>query len=205
MSKSHHKEKQIKKITAGKVLSWIVGVYFILNGIMVALGGKFITGILQFVAAVLIVPPTNNFLRKKYDFEISGGLKVLIFFVFILIIPLISSWYSISDYSYPSSGGLPDDYSDINTNKPSFEILNKKGYVDSYGYSHVVGEVQNTGTKDATYVKVYVTYKDANKEAVSTDFAYVQGTDIPAGQTRSFEIQGKEPEWKYFSVYVKSN
>ena len=70
MTKTHNNEKEVKKITAGIVLSWIVGVYFILNGVIVAMGGKFIIGVLQFVAALLIVPPTNNFLRKKYDFAI---------------------------------------------------------------------------------------------------------------------------------------
>ncbi len=96
------KKKEIKNITIGVIISWIFGAYLLLNGIFLLFSYKIFFGILQLLGGILIIPLTNNYFSKKHNFRISGGLKVLIFLLVILIIPFIVSYYKIfvlEDYS----------------------------------------------------------------------------------------------------------
>ncbi len=105
------KNKETKKITIGLVVGWIFGVYLLINGISLLFSYKIFFAILQVLGGILIIPPTNNFFNKKYNFHISNGLKVLIFLLVILIIPFVVSYYKIfvledystSDLSYGNS------------------------------------------------------------------------------------------------------
>ncbi|MDD5651125.1 MAG: hypothetical protein PHF86_12045, partial [Candidatus Nanoarchaeia archaeon] len=70
-------KENVRKITLGFVLSWLMGIIFIFLG-LIALTENVILGILTCIGGMLIIPYTNNFTRKKWNFEISSGLKVLI-------------------------------------------------------------------------------------------------------------------------------
>lgn len=51
-------------------------------------------------------------------------------------------------------------------------ILSHTGYLDSLGYYHVVGEVQNTGDQAVNFVKVTATFYDSSDVVVATEFTY---------------------------------
>jgi hypothetical protein len=51
------------------------------------------------------------------------------------------------------------------------------------------GDVKNTGTTDASFVKVAITLYDVQGRVVGVTYAYTDPDTIPAGGTASFETQ----------------
>jgi len=82
------KSKEVKKITAGLIFSWIFGVLFFFAGLGVIIQGSIVMGLLVMLCSILIIPLTNKITKEKMNFEISGGVKwilVILVFVFIAI------------------------------------------------------------------------------------------------------------------------
>ncbi len=80
------KSKEVKKITAGLIFSWIFGVLFFFGGLGVIAQGSIFLGILVMLCAILIIPLTNKITKEKMNFEISGGVKwILVVLIFIFM------------------------------------------------------------------------------------------------------------------------
>lgn len=69
-----------------------------------------------------------------------------------------------------------------------FSILSQSTSTDVLGARHVVGEVKNTGTQEATYVQVVATFYDASGKVVAAEFTYTDPSTLVAGQTAPFEV-----------------
>ena len=83
MAKEH---KEIKKITAGLIFSWIFGVLFLFAGMGLIAQSSYVTGILVMVCSAMIIPYFDKISAEKFHFEISGGLKfVLVIVIFVLM------------------------------------------------------------------------------------------------------------------------
>jgi len=67
-------------------------------------------------------------------------------------------------------------------------ILSHTGYLDSLGYYHVVGEVQNTGDQAVNFVKITATFYDSSDVVVSTDLAYTMLDVILPNRKSPFEV-----------------
>jgi hypothetical protein len=65
---------------------------------------------------------------------------------------------------------------------------NKFSYVDSIGYFHVVGEVQNNAPESMKFVDITATFYDAAGKVVGTDFGYTDMDTLLPAQTSPFEI-----------------
>ena len=65
---------------------------------------------------------------------------------------------------------------------------NFSDYMDSSGYLHIVGEVENLGSIDTRYVKITATCYDSNDTVVDTDFTYTRLDVVPANRRAPFEI-----------------
>jgi hypothetical protein len=70
----------------------------------------------------------------------------------------------------------------------SFKILISNDFIDSIGYLHVVGEVENNTPTNAQFVKITGTFYDSNNQVVATDFTYTNPSDIGSGQKAPFEL-----------------
>ena len=70
----------------------------------------------------------------------------------------------------------------------SVSILSSNYYIDSIGYLHVVGEVENNTPTNISFMKITGTFYDINNEVVATDFTYTNPTDISPGQKAPFEL-----------------
>jgi hypothetical protein len=78
------KLKEVKKVTAGLIFSWIFGVLFLFGGLGMITSGAFLMGILVMICSLLIIPATKKFTSEKLHFEISGGVKwILVILVFV--------------------------------------------------------------------------------------------------------------------------
>lgn len=91
--------KEIKKITVGLILSWILGILAAISGIT-SLFSQPLTGILLLVLAVILLPPANKLMAEKLRFSISGGLK---FIIVIVLLGIIGATMSSNRSSVPSS------------------------------------------------------------------------------------------------------
>lgn len=67
------------------------------------------------------------------------------------------------------------------------EILSHSSYFDR-GYFKVVGEVQNNGARESSFVKVVCTYYDDSNNVMGTSFTFTQLDTIYVGSSVPFEL-----------------
>lgn len=67
------------------------------------------------------------------------------------------------------------------------EILSHRSYFDR-GYFKVVGEVQNNGARESSFVKVVCTYYDDSNNVMGTSFTFTQLDTIYLGNSIPFEL-----------------
>jgi hypothetical protein len=67
-------------------------------------------------------------------------------------------------------------------------ILSHNSYVDSVGYFHVVGEVENNTPNTAQFVQITGNFYDINDAVVGTQFTYTNPSDISSGATAPFDL-----------------
>ena len=104
--------KETKKITLGLILSWIFGVLFGLSGLTFLFSGSIIAGGSLILASLVLLPPMNKFVKEKFNFELSRGLKITLVIILFVI-------YAVN---LPSSGIFNDDVKiqpTENVNQPS--------------------------------------------------------------------------------------
>lgn len=68
------------------------------------------------------------------------------------------------------------------------EILSHSSYIDTLGYMHIVGEVQNNANSKATFVEVIATCYDQSGSVVEEGFTFSDPGDIETGDKAPFEI-----------------
>lgn len=104
--------KETKKITLGLILSWIFGVLFGLSGLTFLFSGGIVAGISLILASLVLLPPVNKFVKEKFNFELSRGLKITLVIILFVI-------YAVN---LPSSNMLDDEVKiqpTENVNQPS--------------------------------------------------------------------------------------
>lgn len=67
-------------------------------------------------------------------------------------------------------------------------ILSHSSYVDSYGWLHVVGEVQNNGTVALNSVEITATFYNSSNTVVGTEYTYSDIDTINVEEKSPFEI-----------------
>ncbi|OIP24927.1 hypothetical protein AUK11_01840 [bacterium CG2_30_37_16] len=73
-----------KKISVGLILSWIFGVLFALTGI-VSVFSEPIPGLVMLIMAAVLLPPVTKLVDQKWKFHLSGGIKVIVIIVGLII------------------------------------------------------------------------------------------------------------------------
>jgi Periplasmic copper-binding protein (NosD) len=75
-----------------------------------------------------------------------------------------------------------------NNSNNTLKILSHNSFIDSAGYFHVVGEVENVSPNNVESVKVIGTFYDADSKVVGTDFTFTNPTKLSAGDKAPFEL-----------------
>ena len=70
----------------------------------------------------------------------------------------------------------------------SLKIVSQSHYIDIVDVYHVVGEIENGGNTTAKFVKVTMTFYDANGTVVGTSFTYTDPHDIAPGTKAPFDL-----------------
>jgi len=68
------------------------------------------------------------------------------------------------------------------------EILSSSSYIDSLGWYHVVGEVQNVGDQAVEHIQISATFYDSGDIVVDTDFTFSILSNILPGRKSPFQI-----------------
>ncbi len=69
------------------------------------------------------------------------------------------------------------------------EILpNHSNFIDSIGWYHIVGEVQNTGDVAAKFIKITATFYDAGDTPIDVEFSYTEIDVVNPGRKSPFEV-----------------
>jgi len=68
------------------------------------------------------------------------------------------------------------------------DILSHTGYLDSFGYYHVVGEVQNVGDQAVNFVKIEVVFYDSSNVEIASRFDLTMLYVLLAGRKSPFDI-----------------
>jgi hypothetical protein len=71
-------QSKVKKISAGFILSWIIGVITLVSALDMFMMGIPVVGVIMVVCGVLIIPYFDKLIAQKLNFEISGGVKVVL-------------------------------------------------------------------------------------------------------------------------------
>ncbi len=71
----------MKNLNALNVISWIFGLLLVTIGVMNIVLVHPVPGIFYIVVSFLFFPPTNVFLKKKFNFLIPFWLKVVLLFL----------------------------------------------------------------------------------------------------------------------------
>ena len=114
--------KEIKKITLGLVLSWVLGVLFLVNGFAFLFEGVIITGVSLILASLILLPPINNLVKEKFNFELSGGLKVVLVIILLIIgglnLPSSFNQEKMVQKKFPQKTALPQNQTQTSENQP---------------------------------------------------------------------------------------
>ena len=80
------KEKEVKKITLGGILSWIFGIIFALAGLGLFTSSSFVAGITLLIMGAVLLPPMNKLFKEKMNFELSKGIKIAVIIIGFVVI-----------------------------------------------------------------------------------------------------------------------
>tara|TARA_R110002074_G_scaffold105872_1_gene228604 strand:+ start:106 stop:375 length:270 start_codon:yes stop_codon:yes gene_type:complete len=69
----------MKNLNALNVISWFFGLLLVTIGVMNFVLVHPIPGVFYFVVSFLFFPPTNVFLKKKFNISIPFGIKLILF------------------------------------------------------------------------------------------------------------------------------
>jgi hypothetical protein len=71
---------------------------------------------------------------------------------------------------------------------PPLAIASASTSFNVFGWYEIVGEVRNSGSTQARFVKVIATFYDASGTVIDTDFSYTQPSDVAAGTAAPFRV-----------------
>ena len=117
-----------------------------------------------------------------------------------IILPDDTVPFEISSYPdkiQPASCKLSVDYQ--TTEEQPFAGLSIKSHsasIDDMGYYKIVGEVENTSTMPAEFVKVIATFYNSSGDVIGVAFTYTDIDVVEAGDTAPFELSSYPREIK---------
>jgi len=192
-SDNQSSEGTTKNITLGLILSWIVGVLFILAGIGAMVSNP-IAGILILLGGLIMVPLLNEFLHKKYNVNLSGGVRFLIAIVLVGIGIAISTSSAVEkavNTANPPSTQTVTGNNNTATDKERLELVSYSCNKE-YGYFTIKGQVKNITDKPLKDVQAVGSIYTDDGTFVKSDSALVEYNPMLPGQTSPFTVMSTD-------------
>ncbi len=124
----------------------------------------------------------------------------------ILVLILVLGIVSISGCTSSDTSNSGLNYSSDNITHPEAKnvtVLNSKGYSNGNGYYIINGTVKNKNSFGVSFIKLAVTCYDKDGNIVTTDWAYVENTDIPSQGQSKFSFYINDPNNKITKYNIK--
>lgn len=134
-------KKEVKKIGLGLILGWIFGILFFFGTFNNLIRLNFKIALTFLIMGAAIFPPLLNLYKKKFNFEISSGLKVIIVIIGFFLVFLFAFTSSLNNSSHNSD---VDNYDEIL--KELEEINNTLKEMENFSYMAICvdgSEIQN--------------------------------------------------------------
>lgn len=159
------KKQEIKKITAGLVFGYIFGMIFGMSALGQFMNYNIFQGIILLIMAFVIWPPINVYLKQKYKFELSTGLKIVI---------IIIGFFSIM--FFPGSFDEASTTSQTNNNEDNSYYIGDRVIIDDFAYTlegytitdkigDYIFDTFNGETADGVFIVLDVTIENIGKES----------------------------------------
>lgn len=104
----------------------------------------------------------------------------------------------------PSPTNMPPPRQPVATAAPGqLEIVSHKSYIDSLGWYHIVGEVQNNASAPMKYVEVMAKLYDATATVIGTKLTFTAPDVIFPGGSAPFDIIAlRQSQWENIETYT---
>ena len=79
-------QKEVKKSTLGKTISWIFGIILILAGLGAFISSSFVAGLTLLIMSAVLLPPVHKMFKDKMNFELSKKVKWTVIIIGIIIV-----------------------------------------------------------------------------------------------------------------------
>lgn len=159
-------EGKTKNITFGHVISWIIGVIFILAGIALVFKNP-VTGILFLVAAFVSIPTGNTVIKNKLKISLSKGSRI---FLVIVLVIIGSSMFPKSDSQIAGTSSInSDSNSQSKQPVPSIKVTAIQ-LSEDYKSNEVAADAQYKGK----LVEVSGTVNTIGKDILDTPYVSLQ-------------------------------
>jgi hypothetical protein len=166
------KEKQVQKITAGFIFSWIFGILFLLMGVGTIGTGSPISGIVIILCSAMIIPYFDKLIAEKLNFEISGGVKFLL-----VIVIFVAMGFSMANTTSDIYSNNQVDQTQVDTATGQDSTVQEKN-------------VQPVESKPALNKKTEYIKNSVKLEDVEVGEGYGQ-FDMPGYDKKKPTVQGK--------------
>jgi hypothetical protein len=194
------------------------GVFVYLDARSIGTDHPLLLGVLTILFWIIALPVYLWMRRGTYERAVSAGhaapkpslspIKVIggIALVLILGIVIAAFVFGMAGSKTPSlSTEQPAPEGTVMATVPpstvELAILSSSSYVDRIGALHVVGEVSNSGSATASFVKVTGTFYDSSGTVVDTEFTYTSPSDIKPRDTAPFDLIVMSPQVAKITTY----
>ncbi|GEM_PF-5563389 len=185
---SQTQKNTVTKVTVGLVLSWIFGVSFLLSGLGFFFSGSYIVGPLIILCAILIIPYFDNVIAKHLHFEISGGIKVVLAILIIVLATVAESDSEETIVVQPNQAITEKEASSSEQKIKSATLTLDRVTEVATNLDKIRLTISNTGDVSIR-PKFDVTVKDSSGKVVCEGSPLWGISSISKGETKTDEIQ----------------
>lgn len=171
-----------RKITLGFVVSWILGFLIGIAGIPFLFQGQILSGIIFIIIALILLPPVSQYVKEKSGFSLSGGLKVALVIVLMIVAFSVSGTNSFAPVS--SSDGGSESSTQQQAAIEIVDISTRVTESNSVWWKYAWNlTLKNNTDRDRT-VTAEIKWVDADGFVVDDDTAY--SLVVPANSEKTF-------------------
>jgi len=162
-----------RKITAGFVISWILAVLFGVPGIMMLFEGKALAGLLFILAALVLLPPLNVWVEKRFKLSLSGMLKTIV----VLVLVIGAGSLSVSSQSPSSIAAAPSTASNASSNPATASQPPIKVSASALSQAYDSNEVAADAKYKGNVVDVSGTIDTIGKDILGTPYVSLKTSE----------------------------
>jgi hypothetical protein len=184
-------EQETKQITLGLIIGWILGILIGIAGVGL-LFSEPVPGILFILTALVVLPPVNKILKDRFNFSLSGGVKVVLAIVLLGIAGAsidndsVSGTDSVTNYTETGNNQTQETTS-AEPQTEAVEIIDISTKVteqNSVWWKYAWNLTLKNNTNKDKSVRAEIKWVDTDGFVVDSHTEY--SLSVPAGEEKTF-------------------